>query len=268
MKNPIQRTVERVRHDLKFRMLRVAAVEDLTPTLRRVVLEGDALEGLVSPGFDDHLKLFPPQADGEVILPTQGPDGLVFADPRPPSRDYTPRWYDPHSNRLAIDFVLGHGGPATDWALGVAIGGAVGVGGPRGSRLVPVDYAVHLLISDETGLPAVARRLEELPPGVRAVVFVEIDDEGDRIDLSTRADLVVTWVARGGRKRGDPAALLEALNGVAAIVANPDVYVWAAAEAGVAKAVRASLIDEGFEPEAMRIAGYWTLGASGSQKKP
>ena len=38
------RTPRRLRHELKFRTLRVAEVQDLTPTLRRIVLEGADLD--------------------------------------------------------------------------------------------------------------------------------------------------------------------------------------------------------------------------------
>lgn len=257
---PTGRVVERVRHELKFRTLRVASIEDLTPALRRIVLEGEALEGFVSLGFDDHFKLFPPGVDGEVILPTQGPDGLIFADPRPPARDYTPRHYDPVLRRLTVDFVLGHGGPATDWAVNASIGSPVGVGGPRGSRVVPLDFACHVLIGDETALPAIARRLEELPSGVRAVVVVEVDDTEARIPLETRAELDLTWVERGGGPRGLSDGLSAAVENLAGRITSADVYVWVAAEAGVAKRLREILTAQGFDPAAMRAAGYWTHG--------
>lgn len=258
MDKPPGRPVERVKHALRFRLLRAAEIIDLTPTLRRVVLEGEGLAGFVSLGFDDHVKLFPPGPDGQVIVPTEGPDGLVFPGPRPPSRDYTPRLYEADRHRLTLDFVLGHPGPATDWAVAAVIGSPVGVAGPRGSRITPIDYAVHVLIGDETALPAIGRRLKELPAGVRAIVIVEIEAEDSRIPLETIARSEVTWVERKGGRPGDPAPLLSAMEGLAARVGDAEVFVWAAAEAGVAAAVRTALTDQGFDPAAMRIAGYWT----------
>ena len=88
------RTPRRLRHELKFRTLRVAEVQDLTPTLRRIVLEGADLDGFVSLGFDDHVKIFPVAEGQAPVLPTIGPDGPVFPEPRPVARDYTPRAYD------------------------------------------------------------------------------------------------------------------------------------------------------------------------------
>lgn len=259
------RTVERVRHALKFRLLRVAEILDLTPSLRRIVLEGETLHGFVSLGFDDHVKLFPPGPDGAVILPTEGPDGPVFAEPRPPSRDYTPRRYEADRDRLTVDFVLGHPGPATDWAAKAVVGDPVGIGGPRGSRVVPLDYATHVLIGDETALPAIARRLEELPAHVRAVVIVEVDGADGRIPLDTRAQSHVVWVERAGRRRGDPTLLVQAAEGLIATIDPADAYVWAAAEAEVAARLRAVLTEQGFDPLAMRIAGYWTLGGTSAR---
>ena len=85
------RIPRRVRHELKFRTLTVASIEDLTPTYRRIVLEGADLDGFVSLGFDDHVKIFPVAEGQAPVLPTLGPDGPVFAEPRPVMRDYTPR---------------------------------------------------------------------------------------------------------------------------------------------------------------------------------
>ena len=49
------RIPRRVRHELKFRTLTVASVQDLTPAYRRIVLEGTDLDGFVSLGFDDQV---------------------------------------------------------------------------------------------------------------------------------------------------------------------------------------------------------------------
>jgi NADPH-dependent ferric siderophore reductase len=116
MTDALLRQPRRVRHELKFRRARVEAVEQLTPVLKRIVLTGDELEGFFSPGFDDHVKIFPTPRGEPLVLPTLGPDGPVFPEPRPVARDYTPRAFDAANRRLTIDFAVGHGGPATAWA--------------------------------------------------------------------------------------------------------------------------------------------------------
>lgn len=49
---------QRVRNELRFRELTVLRVERIGSAFQRVVLGGEALEGFVSQGFDDHTKLF------------------------------------------------------------------------------------------------------------------------------------------------------------------------------------------------------------------
>ena len=260
------RDIQRVRHDLRFRTLTVAAVQDLTPSLRRVVLEGPELDGFVSLGFDDHVKIFP-AAEGEAaVLPTLGPDGPIFPEPRPAMRDYTPRAFDPTTNRLTLDFVTGHGGPATEWAMAARPGATLGVGGPRGSFVGPTDYADHVLIGDETALPAIARRLEELPPQARAHAVIEVGTFADRIALDSPARATVTWAMRDGAPRGESQALLKAAETALAGVDPTDAYVWIAAEATAAKALRARALDLGFSPKAMKAAGYWRLDTAGGEK--
>ena len=132
------RLPRRVRHELKFRRARVEAVEQLTPALKRIVLSGEELEGFFSPGFDDHVKIFPALRGQAVVLPTIGPNGPVFAEPKPTARDYTPRAFDAANRRLTIDFAVGHGGPATAWAEDAQVGVellAVGVDDDRAGFL-------------------------------------------------------------------------------------------------------------------------------------
>jgi NADPH-dependent ferric siderophore reductase len=74
------RIPRRVRHELKFRTLTVASVQDLTPAYRRIVLEGADLEGFVSLGFDDHVKIFP-VAEGHADAGAGG-SGLPSSPPR------------------------------------------------------------------------------------------------------------------------------------------------------------------------------------------
>lgn len=260
------RIPRRVRHELKFRTLTVAEIQDLTPTLRRIVLEGADLAGFVSPGFDDHVKIFPVAEGQTPNLPTMGPDGPVFPDPRPVARDYTPRAYDAATNRLTLDFVTGHGGPATEWAMAARVGSVLGVGGPRGSFIVPTAFADHVLIGDETALPAIARRLEDLPAGVRAHVVIEAADAASRLTLNSAAEATVTWALRDGAPRGQAGPLTRAVETALTGVDPSNAYVWIAAEANVAKALRAQVLALGFAAKAMKAAGYWRLGDVGGDK--
>src|SRR5690606_18646134 len=110
--------------------------------------------------------------------PTMGDKGPIFPDnQRPIMRDFTPRRYDAARGVLEIDFALHESGPATDWAKQASPGQKLVIGGPRGSFILPLDFDWYLLIGDETALPAIARRLAELPKGSRVVVLAEVESK-------------------------------------------------------------------------------------------
>ncbi|MDP9901429.1 siderophore-interacting protein [Variovorax ginsengisoli] len=260
------RTPQRVRHTLRFRVLDVLRVQRVTPHLVRVTLGGDDLEGFHSPGFDDHAKLFfPDPQTGELTVPTAGPDGPVWPEGRKPvMRDYTPRHFDAAARTLDIDFALHEAGPATRWAEQATPGQRLGVGGPRGSFIVPTNFDWHLLIGDDTALPAIARRLAELPADGRALVIVEVDGAADQVPLpSPAAQVEVVWVHRGSIA-ADPAAespLLQALRRKQ--LPTGAFHAWIGCESAAAKALRAHLVNEcKANPKWVRASGYWRRGTA------
>jgi NADPH-dependent ferric siderophore reductase len=257
------RTPRRVRHELRFRQLTVKTAQRVTPHLIRITLTGDALEGFTSPGFDDHAKLFfPDAATGQLTLPTAGPDGPVWPEGgRPAMRDYTPRRHDAQANTLEIDFALHDAGPATQWAEQARPGDIVGVGGPRGSFIVPTEFDWHLLIGDDTALPAISRRLAELPAGARVVVLAEVDSAADEIPFETQADLTLRWVHRHGAAPGLSPVLVDTLKTIE--LPAGDFHAWVGCESAIAKALRAHLVGErGANPKWVRASGYWRRGAA------
>jgi len=219
-----------------------------------------ALEGFVSASFDDHLKLILPAAgQPEPVLPAAGPDGLQWPPgvERPAMRDYTPRRHDAEAGELEIEFALHGDGPAANWAAQAAPGQRVGIGGPRGSFVVPLDYDWHLLVGDDTALPAIARRLEELPAGSRAIALLQLADEADRRPLPTRADLTLHWLPAGGAAD----ALAQAVQ--ALTLPAGEGYAWAAGEAQAMAAVRRVLVGpHGLDKDHVRAAAYWKRGAA------
>ncbi|MET3480197.1 siderophore-interacting protein [Variovorax atrisoli] len=255
------RTPRRVRHELRFRKLSVKTVQRVTPHLIRVTLTGGDLAGFQSPGFDDHVKLFfPDPATGKLSLPTMGPEGPVWPEGRPTMRDYTPRRHDAKAGTLEIDFALHEAGPATQWAEQAKAGDILGVGGPRGSFIVPTEFDWHLLIGDDTALPAISRRLAELPAGARAVVLAEIDSEADEIAFDTQAELTLKWAHRRGTEPGLSHVLLDALKAIE--LPAGDFHAWVGCESATAKALRAHLVGErGANPKWTRASGYWRRGA-------
>ncbi|MDB5826570.1 MAG: FAD-binding protein [Variovorax sp.] len=256
------RLPRRVRHELRFRKVEVRGVQRVTPHLIRVTVGGDALAGFTSPGFDDHAKIFFPDAStGELILPTAGPDGPIWADGRKPTmRDYTPGRFDAGAGTLELDFALHDAGPATQWAERAKPGDVLGIGGPRGSFIVPTDFDWHLLVGDDTALPAIARRLGELPRDARVIVLAEVDGPEDQIAFETHADLTVQWVHRDGAAPGTSTLLLDTLHGLT--FPAGDFHAWVACESLAAKTLRAHLVGErGANPKWIRASGYWRKGA-------
>ncbi|MBC7681167.1 MAG: siderophore-interacting protein [Ferruginibacter sp.] len=251
------RTATRVRHALKFRLLTVVRTQQLTPHMVRITLGGADLAGFTSPGFDDHVKVFFPDAvTGEVILP-----GGAEYGPRPTMRDYTPQHFDPQALTLVIDFALHDAGPATTWAAQAQVGQTLGVGGPRGSFILPTDFDGHLLIGDDTAIPAIARRLAELPAGAPALVLIEVDSPEDEQTLASAADTTVVWVHRQGQPHGQQPLLLERLRTL--LLPPGDIHAWVGCETHTAKALRAHLVVErGVQPQWTKAAGYWRQGSA------
>jgi NADPH-dependent ferric siderophore reductase len=214
----------------------------------RITLGGD-LEGFTSLGFDDHVKLFFP--NGKV-----GDDGQPLSD----SRDYTPRRYDPAAKTLDIEFVVHDAGPATRWAMQAQPGQPLAIGGPRGSFVIPEAFDWHLLMGDDTALPAIARRLAEFPAGTKVLVIAEVDGPGDQVTFDSKADVTVVWAYRNGAEAGSSDVLARTLK--ATTLPKGDYYAWVAAESLIAKALRVQLIaDHGANPKWIRAAGYWRRGA-------
>lgn len=255
-------TVQRVRHPLKMRLLQVVRTTQVSPQLLRVTLGGADLQDFVSASFDDHVKVFFPVAGADKpVLPQVGPDGITFPEgqPRPAARDYTPRRYDAARQELDIEFVLHGDGPASTWAAQAQPGQYLGVGGPRGSFVVPTAFDWHLLIGDDTALPAIGRRLEELGAGSHAIVVVEVGDAAAQIPLPTSAQCDLHWLHRGDAPEG---SLLEAALRKLTLPGGEG-YVWAAGEAAAMKAVRQYLVTErGIDKKRIRASAYWKRGVS------
>lgn len=231
------RRVQRVRHELRLRNVQVLHVRRLGPGFAAITFGGDELHDFVSPGFDDHLKFMVGDARGEPVR-----------------RDYTPRRFDAAARELTIEFALHGHGLASTWARNAVPGARATLGGPRGSMVVPTDLDWHLLVGDATALPAIHRRLEELPAGTRALVVVQVADMADRRALTSAADLSLQWV-------DSEAALLGAVRGLT--LPPGEGHAWAAGEHAAMAAVRRELVEtHGLPREAMRVAAYWKRGAA------
>ncbi|HEY9279191.1 MAG TPA: siderophore-interacting protein [Eoetvoesiella sp.] len=255
--------VQRLRHPIKARLLRVDRINQITPRLVNVTFSGDDLTGFTSSSFDDHIKVFIPR-NGVTVVPEAGPNGLVFPDDveRPLARDYTPRRYDSANNVLDIEFVLHNEGPATDWVRQARVGDQLVIAGPRGSFVIPAGFDWHIMIGDETALPAIARRLEELPSGVNVHVIVQVENIAEELSFNTRADAKVTWVYRDG---GSGNTLEAAVHNV--VLPDGQGYVWAAGESSAMRAIHRHFVTElGLDKSRIRASTYWKRGVIGAHE--
>jgi NADPH-dependent ferric siderophore reductase len=249
--------IHRVTHEVKRRRLHVLRVVDITPRMRRITLGGPELAGFISLGSDDHIKLlFPQNAAEQAAL--ESPTFTIKGDgPQPAMRDYTPRRYDLSIGELDIDFVLHGDGPASTWAAQAQVGQHLYIGGPRGSMIVPDIFDSYLLIGDETALPAIGRRLEELPAGRKVLAVIEIAGAAEQQELQSAADVEIIWVVRG------EADLLDVVRDLT--LPGGKLYSFVATETKLSRQVRRVLLDmHKVNEEYLKAAGYWR--AEGSEE--
>lgn len=233
----------------------VSRTERLTPHLIRVVCGGHGLAAFQPNGCtDSYVKvLFEP--DGVTY-----PDPLDLADlpahERPRMRTYTVRGFDPVSRELVLDFVHhGDRGLAGPWAAGLEAGDEVLLVGPGGGYAPSADADWHLLVGDESALPAIANALEEMPDGADARVFVLVEDEREQLPLVTKADAQVRWLHRS---HGDD--LVAAVRGFEFPAGGVQAFVHG--EAGFVRELRRYLFTEReLDRDRVSISGYWRRGA-------
>lgn len=240
------------------RLLQVRRSTRLTPRMVRVTLAGAELAGFPGEGPDRRIKMFFPVPGQErPAVPRAGTGGPVWptGEPRPAIRTYTVRRFDAVAGELDVDFVLhaGHG-PAAAWAQEAGPGAWVGVSEPGGRYLPDPASGYHLVIGDESALPAVATVLAALPTGVPALAYLEVADADEEQPLP--GPTVVHWVRRGPAEPGAP---LVAAVRAAELPGTPG-QAWLAGESAAVRELRRHLLEErGLDRRAVYATGYWRL---------
>lgn len=254
-------TDDKPRKKRKLTRARVLRVQWITPHMIRIVLGGEGLSGFGAGAFtDNYIKvLFP--APGAVYPEPFDIDAIRRDLPRdqwPRMRSYTVRAWDPHALELTIDFVYhGDRGLAGPWAANAQPGDEVMFLGPGGAYAPSKEADWHLLVGDESALPAIAASLEALPEGATAHVFVEVSGPGEEQDLITHGDAKLAWLHRGDGPVGD--ALIEAVRDLE--FPPGTVHAFVHGEAGFIKRLRHHLrVERGIPLERLSISGYWRHG--------
>ncbi|MCW2613485.1 MAG: siderophore interacting protein [Frankiales bacterium] len=234
----------------------VLRVERLTPSMVRVVLGDPGLEGFSPGDWTDgyvNAQFLPAGADYDVPFDDEHVRTLP-REQRPAARRYTVRRWDQARRELVLDVVVhGDEGVAGRWAQTAAPGDRLQLRGPSGGYAPDPAADWHLLVGDESALPAIAVAAERVPAGAVVRVVLEVDGPDAELPLACPGQLEVTWVHR----RGDGAGQL--LAAVASLVRPPGrVHAFVHGEAVATREVRALLLGEWAVPrEDLSVSPYW-----------
>ncbi|TDC53742.1 siderophore-interacting protein [Jiangella ureilytica] len=238
--------------------LRITELTPLTPAMLRLTA---AVE-------QPHLPLDPDCPNQVLRLSPPGPDtaaasAVATSGARPASRTYTIRRADPASGLIDIDVALHGDGLFVRWVRGAAPGDLLDFTGPRPHAVPSFDADAVVMAADETGLPALAAVVEAAPAGLAVHAVVEVPDAAEEQQLTSPADLRVTWLHRDGAPAGTTGALERAVRSLPWPEGAVDV--WIAGEAGEVRAIRrVAVAERDVERRRIHAFGYWRLGRAGS----
>jgi NADPH-dependent ferric siderophore reductase len=237
---------------------RVESIEWLTPGYVRLVLNGDGLaEYAPVPCTDSYVNVAIPPAGSPYAAPF-ALDELkeLPRDQRPFRRRITVRRWEPESRRLTLEFVThGDEGVAGPWAARAREGDALVFTGPAGAYNPDPDADWHLMVGDESALPAIAASLEAVPPGVPVVVRLVCDGPEHELGLESPGRLDLAWLHRSG----DADQLADAVAALEFPAGRVDAFIHG--EAAETRAVRRHLLaDRGLDAEQLSCSPYWHRG--------
>lgn len=250
------------RHPPELWRVPVRGIHRVTPRMIRITVGDETLATFPgAAGGDQHVVLYFYDRDVELPQPlTLATARTMLGQVRPAMRSYTVRRHDPDTRELDIDFVLHGTGVAASWAESARPGDPLILVGPSPAYVPPLDVPRHVLIGDETALPAIGAMLPQLAGAVDVTAVVEIADAAEEQDLPG-----VRWVHRDGRPAGTADVLLPTVRSIT--VDSGATAVWAAGERSVMQQVRAYFLNEALLPRrSVRTTTYWRVGeaAAGS----
>jgi NADPH-dependent ferric siderophore reductase len=213
----------------------VVRAEQLTPRMRRVTVQADTMRDVA----------IRPAQDVELLLRERSG--------RRVKRRYTIRHARPDTGELDLDVLLHGAGPGAQWGATVQPGDEVEFQGPRG-KLELRTAPSHLLIGDESALPAIAAICAALRENEPALAVIEVQDTADELPVGA----AVRWVHRGATPAGTGDLLLAALADLEEVRTDAHAYLMGETRAMVT--LRAALEERGIAHEAIFVKGYWNLG--------
>jgi len=200
--------------------------------MRRITIQADTMRAVA----------VRPAQDLELLL--REPTG------RRVKRRYTIRHARPDGGELDLDVLLHGDGPGARWGAAAQPGDTLEFQGPRG-KLELRSADAHLLVGDESALPAIAAISEALAEPVTAVI--EVRDAIDELPVAAHAH----WVHRGEAPPGRAELLADALAG---LDIAPGTRGYLMGETRAMVALRGLLEGRGLAHDAIFVKGYWSLG--------
>lgn len=263
--------------------LTVLRTQRLSKHWMRVTLGGGEIERFHPLGYDQWFRLFLPLGGDEGLdrLPAKAnkmfgylkylsiPDGM-----RPVMRNYTVRAYRAATAdagaEIDVDFVLhgsaadGTAGPASRWAEACTVGESVVII-DEGLAFNPARGTDRVvLVTDETGLPAVAGICASLPATATGIAIIEVPSDEDALAFEHPAGVEVRFITRDHDAKPGTLAL-RALQ-EATLPEAPHAFI--AGEQALPTDARRHLVgDRGLAKDAVSFCGYWRVGAASPTPK-
>ncbi|MFJ2617749.1 siderophore-interacting protein [Glutamicibacter sp. NPDC087344] len=249
---------------------RVLNVERISPNMQRIRFETVGSWRWFTDGIGDEridIALPRPGHDRAELEIFNSPEyGRGWVGEEPPWRHYTVRRVENSGRHFDIDFVIHAGGLASAWAERAEAGHVIGVFDGESSSSYyrpPADAQHHLLVADATGLPGLARIVEQLPAHVSARALIEVPDPADILVLPSAATVQFDWITGSGNGLG-PSRLAAAVQELSA----PAVpwYAWVACESAASRSIRKDLRSRlDLARDRHHVIGYWTQDLSGDR---
>lgn len=243
-------------------VLTVRRTEQLGPHLIRVVVGGDGFGDVRDNDFTDKyvkiwfadrtLGLTPPY-DIDALRERLDPEQL------PVRRTYTVRQVDSEAQELTIDFVVhGDEGVAGPWARAARPGDRLALSGAGGAYAPDPRADWHLLLGDDTAVPAIGSALESLPEDTTGFALIEVDSPADEVEIAHPAGVRLQWLYRRGAVPGERSLLPAAVEALE--WPEGRVQVFAHGERESMKQLRRVFADRGVPREDLSLSGYWAFG--------